>query len=149
MLDEYIRRYASQDVRRNVARIFAATTEHDRRCLAGFYSLSAGSVSATELPESIRRKLPRYPIPVALLGCLAVDMASQGKGLGSILLADACGKVMQASQVLAVAGIVVDAKTEVAATFYRHFGFVDLPGQQGRLLLPSKAFPDPHRQAVD
>ncbi|MDP2835214.1 MAG: GNAT family N-acetyltransferase [Pseudomonadota bacterium] len=140
-LDEYLRRYASQDVRRGVARVFVATPADDLPRLAGFFSLSAGSVQAADLPESVRRALPRYPIPVALLGRLAVDATFQGRGLGSILLADACQKVAHASQVLAVAGLVVDAKTETAAAFYRHFGFVALPGQAGRLLLPRKAFP--------
>lgn len=141
LLDEYIRRYASQDVRRNVARVFVATPETDSRRLAGFFSLSAGSVKCSELPEELARKLPRYPVPVAFIGRLAVEAGFQRKGLGSILLADACQKVAQASSVLAIAGIVVDAKDEAAAAFYAHFGFVPLPGQSARLLLPAGAFP--------
>lgn len=56
-------------------------------------------------------------------------------------MADACLKIVQASEVLAVAGLVVDAKDSAAAAFYRHFGFVSLPGHSSRLLLPAKAFP--------
>jgi GNAT superfamily N-acetyltransferase len=78
---------------------------------------------------------------VALIGRLAVDSEFRRKGLGSILLADACRKVLQASAVLAVVGIVVDAKDEFAAAFYTHFGFVPLPGLPDRLLLPVTAFP--------
>lgn len=140
LLDEYIRRYASQDVRRNVARVFMATPERDSRQLAGFFTLSAGSVSCSDLQETLAKKLPRYPVPVALIGRLAVATEFQGKGLGSILLADACRKVAHASATLAVAGIVVDAKDAAAATFYRHFGFLALPGQPARLLLPATAF---------
>lgn len=139
-LDDYIRRYASQDVRRNVARVFVATPVDTPRRIAGFFTLSAGSVSCTALPESLAKKLPRYPIPVALIGRLAVDTDFKGKGLGAILLADACQKVAQASAVLAVAGIIVDAKDEAAVAFYQHFGFIDLPGQANRLLLPASAF---------
>ena len=138
-LDQYIRRYASQDVRRNIARVFVAAPEEDSRRLAGFFTLSAGSVGCADLPESLARKLPRYPVPVALIGRLAVDSEFQGKRLGSILVADACRKVIQAGAVLAVTGIVVDAKDESAAAFYRLFGFVPLPGQSNRLLLPAKA----------
>lgn len=140
-LDEYIRRYASQDVRRNVARVFVAAPDQDTRRLAGFFTLSAGSVGCADLPESLARRLPRYPVPVALIGRLAVDSEFQRKGLGSILLADACRKVVQAGAVLAVAGIVVDAKDEFAAAFYMRFGFVPMPGQSNRLLLPVKALP--------
>lgn len=144
-LDAYLQRYASQDVKRDIARVFVATPHHDTAKVAGFYSLSAGSVSATDLPDAQRRKLPRYPVPVALLGRLAVDRRFQGQGLGAILLADACIKVAQASRVLAVAGLIVDAKSEAAMAFYRHFGFTELPGTPGRLLLPSKAFPTSSR----
>jgi GNAT superfamily N-acetyltransferase len=139
-LDDYIRRYASQDVRRNVARVFISTPENNPQQLAGFFTLSAGSVSCSSLPASLARKLPRYPVPVALIGRLAVDKKFQGKGLGAILLADACQKVSQASAVLAVAGIIVDAKDDGAISFYKHFGFVPLQGQADRMLLPASIF---------
>lgn len=140
-LDEYIRRYASQDARKNVARVFVATPEDQPERLAGFFTLSAGSVNCSELPPALARKLPRYPVPVALLGRLAVDRQFQRRGLGAILLADACHKVVQASAVLAVVGIVVDAKDQTAAAFYRHFGFMPLPGRPDRFLLPANMLP--------
>jgi GNAT superfamily N-acetyltransferase len=137
-LDEYIHRYATQDVRRGVARAFVATPGDDPSRLAGFFTLSAGAVGCEDLPPELARRLPRYPVPVALLGRLAVDRSFQGKGLGSILLFDACRKVVQASAVLAVVALVVHAKDEAAAAFYRHFGFTPLPGQPERLLLPAR-----------
>lgn len=140
-LDEYIRRYASQDVRKDVARVFVATPDDQPERLAGFFTLSAGSVACGDLPSALTRKLPRYPVPIALIGRLAVDTQFQGKGLGSILLADACAKVVQAGAVLAVAGIVVDAKDQAAAAFYTHFGFVPLPGRPDRFLLPASLLP--------
>ena len=139
-LNEYIRRYASRDVRKNVARVFVATPENDPQQPAGYFTLSAGSVGCSSLPEILARKLPRYPIPVALIGRLAVNIKFQGKGLGSILLADACHKVSQASAILAVAGIIVDAKDRKAVSFYEHFGFITLQGQTDRMLLPASAF---------
>ena len=138
---EYIRRCASQGVRRNLARVFVASPAGDSRRLAGYYTLSAGSVGCSDLPASLARKPPRYPVPVALIGRLAVDSEFQGKGLGAILLADTCRKVVQASAVLAVAGIVVDAKDASAARFYAHFGFVPMPSQSSRLLLAARALP--------
>jgi GNAT superfamily N-acetyltransferase len=139
-LDDYIRRYASQDAKRNLARVFVASPANELGCLAGFFTLSAGSVNCSDLPEKLAHKLPRYPVPVALIGRLAVDQAFQGKGLGSILLADACQKVRRARDTLAVVGIIVDAKTDSAIAFYRHFGFIELPGKTDRLLLPAAAF---------
>jgi predicted N-acetyltransferase YhbS len=108
--------------------------------VSGFYTLSAASIAAEALPEKWRRKLPRYPVPVALLGRLAVSRQSQAQGLGAILLADACKRVIAASETLAVAAIVVDAKSPKAAAFYQHFGFIKLHGQAGRWMLPRSHF---------
>lgn len=141
-LDEYLRRYARQDIKRGVARVFVAYPLEQPQVVAGFYTLSANSVAADTLPEKWRKKLPRYPVPVALLGRLAVSQPFQGRGLGSILLADACKRVAAASQTLAVAAIVVDAKSPKAAAFYQHFGFIELPGQPGRWMLPRSHFAD-------
>jgi GNAT superfamily N-acetyltransferase len=141
-LDQYIKRYASQDVKRHVARVFIATPTDNLNQLAGFFTLSAGSVSCADLPEGLAKKLPRYPVPVALIGRLAVDRRFQGQGLGAILLADACRKVVNASSTLAVAGIVVDAKDAAAASFYQHFGFISLSGLSSRLMLPISAIPN-------
>ena len=139
-LDEYLHRFARQDVKRGVARVFVATPADLVSEVTGFYTLSAASVAAEKLPESLRKKLPRYPVPAALLGRLAVSELAQGQGLGSILLVDACKRVAAASQTLAVAAIIVDAKSPAAATFYKHFGFVELPGQPGRWMLPRSHF---------
>lgn len=139
-LDEYLRRYARQDVKRGVARVFVATPLEPPSLVLGFYTLSAASITAEQLPESLRRKLPRYPVPAALIGRLAVSEVAQGQGLGSILLVDACKRVAAASQTLAVAAIIVDAKSAAAAAFYRHFGFLELPGQPGRWMLPRAHF---------
>lgn len=141
-LDEYLQRYARQDIKRGVARVFVATPVEQPGALMGFYSLSAASVDAEQLPESVRKRLPRYPVPAALLGRLAVSEAAQGQGLGSILLVDACKRVAVASQTLAVAvaAIIVDAKSPAAAAFYQHFGFVELPGRAGRWMLPRAHF---------
>ena len=139
-LDEYLQRYATQDIKRGVARVFVASPAQQPQVVAGFYTLSAASVAADTLPEKWRKKLPRYPVPVALLGRLAVSQQAQGTGLGSILLADACKRVAAASETLAVAAIVVDAKSPKAAAFYQHFGFIELPGQPGRWMLPRSHF---------
>ncbi len=136
-LDQYIDRYAGQDVRKRVNRVFVASPLDAPRQVIGYYSLSAGSLNAASLPEAIRRRLPRYPVPVALLGRLAVSRSHQGTGLGSILLADALQRFAQVSQVMAVYAIVVDALNDRAAEFYRQFGFVALPSQPLKLFLPA------------
>ena len=73
---------------------------------------------------------------MVLLGRLAIAESHQGKGLGSILLADALQRIVQASQVMAVYAVVVDALNDRAADFYRQFGFIPLPSQPLKLFLP-------------
>lgn len=139
-LDEYLQRYAGQDIKRGVARVFVASPAEQPQVAAGFYTLSAASIATETLPEKWRKKLPRYPVPVALLGRLAVSQQCHGQGLGSILLADACQRVVAASQTLAVAAMVVDAKSPQAGAFYQHFGFIEVPGKPGRWMLPRSHF---------
>ncbi len=88
------------------------------------------------------KRLPRYPVPVALLGRLGVDRRWSGQGLGSALLIDALRRVRVASDTLAVYAVVVDAKDERARAFYRRFGFIELPDSAMRLFLPMSTIND-------
>ena len=134
-LDRYIRRQASQDARRRVARVFVAVPSGSAE-VAGFYTLGAGSIERATLPPETARRLPHYPVPVALIGRLAVDRRWAGQGLGSALLADAAQRVVRASEALAVYALVVDAKDERARRFYESFGFIRLPQSESRLFYP-------------
>ena len=107
---------------------------------AGFYTLSAGSVERQTLSEGDVKRLPRYPVPVALLGRLGVDRRWSGQGLGTALLTDALRRVHQASNTLAVYAVVVDAKYEHVRAFCERFGFILLPDSATRLFLPMSTF---------
>ncbi len=137
-LDRYIRKQASQDARRRVARVFVALPEGGAE-VAGFYTLGAGSIERAALPLEAAKRLPHYPVPVAQIGRLAVDRRWAGLGLGSALLADAFRRVIGASEALAVYAVVVDAKDERAQAFYQHFGFIRLPATGRSLLYPVAA----------
>ena len=133
-LDDWFRTRASQDEKRNVARVFVAVSQ-DQEVL-GFYSLSSLSLALDSLPEEVTRKLPRYgAIPAALIGRLARDERARGQGIGELLLADAIQRILGAGRSVAVFAIVVDAKDERAAEFYRGYGFQEFPLQPRRLFL--------------
>jgi len=136
LLDDYLHRYANQDVRRRVNRVYVATTVAEPGRILAYYSLCAGSLDADVLPDAYRRRLPRYPVPVVLLGRLAVATSHQGHRVGAILLADALRRVAGASQVMAVYAVIVDALHERAADFCRKFGFIPLPSWPKTLFLP-------------
>ena len=135
ILNGYLQRQAMQDMRRNVSRVFVARQARSRR-VVGYYTLSAASFRRQDLPEAEARRLPYYPIPAALLGRLAVDRDHQGLGLGKFLLFDAFHRVLQASEVLAVHALIVDAKHDQARDFYRQYGFLSFPDTPSRLFIP-------------
>lgn len=105
--------------------------------ILGFCTLSSFTLSIEDLPAELAGKLPRYEaIPAALIGRLARDERVRGRGVGEILLADAVKRVLSASRSLAIFALVVDAKDEHAAAFYREFGFRPFPLHPMRLFLP-------------
>ena len=133
-LDDWFRRRASQDEKRNVARVFVAVD--DELGVVGCYSLSTYTLSIEELPEHLARKLPRYDaMPAVLIGRLARDERARGRGVGELLLADAVRRILGVGDTVAVFAIVVDAKDERAADFYRAFGFQPFPSRPHRLFL--------------
>lgn len=134
-LDVYLQKQAGQDLRRHAAVPFVATP--DGTTIAGYYTLSQYAVELDVMPEEFRKKLAMYAaVPATLLGRLAVSSDFRGQGLGALLLMDALYRTLQGSKQLASAALIVDAKDEVAVSFYRKYGFVALPKVPRRLFLP-------------
>ena len=126
-LDEFIRRHARQQQAKNVGRTFVAVEPPNKRVL-GFYTLAAASIAFEHLPAGVGKRLPRYPVPAARIGRLAIDKSMQGKGLGAAQLRDALLRIAQvAGSDLGILAVIVDAKNEQAKRFYQTCGFVALP----------------------
>lgn len=120
-LNRYLQEQVNQDIRRRVAACFVALADKQR--IVGYYTLASASLLLSDLPASTGKKLPRYPtVPAVRMGRLAVDQAFQGQGLGSALLADALNRAAYSE--IAAFALMVDAKDEVAAAFYRLHGFM-------------------------
>lgn len=132
-LNRYLREQATQDIRRRVAACFVALADWPR--IAGYYTLASASLLLADLPASTGKKLPRYPtVPAVRMGRLAVNQAFKGQGLGGALLADALDRVAHSE--IAAFALMVDAKDEAAAAFYRHHGFIALPDSPLTAFLP-------------
>jgi ribosomal protein S18 acetylase RimI-like enzyme len=132
-LDAYFQRRVTQDIRRHVTACFVALTDQDR--VAGYYTLASTSMLLAELPAEVVKKLPRYPlVPAVRMGRLAVDREHRGRGLGGALLADALDRATRAE--IAAFALLVDAKDDAAAAFYRHHRFIALPSSNMTLFLP-------------
>ena len=134
-LSRYLHRYARQNSTKGLSRAYVVREQADPTVL-GYYTLSAGQIMFEESPPKLVRNLPRYPVPIARIGELAIDKHHQGAGLGGILLMDAFRRVCDASERIGILAIVVDAIDEKAELFYGHFGFESF-GDAGRhLYLP-------------
>jgi ribosomal protein S18 acetylase RimI-like enzyme len=137
-LDRWFRAQAGQDEKRNVTRVFVARDADGVApdALVGFYTLSMFALAFEDLPDNMKRRLPKYPeVPAALIGRLARADSVRGQGIGELLLADAIQRIVAASKTVAAFAIVVDAKDGRASAFYRSFGFVPFPSRPDRLFL--------------
>lgn len=130
-LDDYFQRHALTNDHGDVGRAYVldASTEEVATGLPavlGFYTLSMASVASQEVAPVIAKRLPRYPMPVALIGRLAVDERARGRRLGETLLLDALARVVEAARLIACLGVIVDAKDMAAEGFYAKYDFVTI-----------------------
>jgi GNAT superfamily N-acetyltransferase len=136
-LNEFLRRLAGQYSRRNQGQTYVAVAEGER-IVRGYYTISASAVQFQDLPDAQRKGLPRSPVPVALLGRLAVDRLAQGHGLGARLLVDALRRIATYSEGLGIHAIEVVAIDDSARSFYLKYGFTSLIDDRRHLFLPIK-----------
>ena len=133
-LNRYLEHQVNQDIRRRITACFVAV-DLQSETLAGYYTLASAGVLLPDLPPEIANKLPRYPsVPAVRMGRLAVGRQFAGQGLGGALLADAMTRALRSE--IAAFALIVDAKDESAAAFYRHHGFIALRGNPLALHLP-------------
>jgi GNAT superfamily N-acetyltransferase len=147
----YVLRRASPEVLASgtpMGRVGAPRPARSPRVL-GFYTLSMASVESAQVAAALAAKLPRYPVPVALIGRLAVDEREKGQRLGEALLIDALRRVVDAAGIVGCVGVIVDAKDEDAEHFYMKYDFITITDDRWprRMFLPLEtartAFSDP------
>jgi len=126
-LDDFFRRHAFGNHRRGLGRTFVLHgIPPGQPSILGFYTLSMAVIEGRTVPRELRHGLPRYPLPVALIGRLAVHQDVHGQGIGEFLLGDALRRILSGAETVGCFGVIVDAKDEGARRFYEHYGFVDL-----------------------
>lgn len=122
-LDTWLKRRALKNQVTAASRTFVAC---DGGVVVAYYSLASSAVSVDEAPGRFRRNMPD-PIPVVVLGRLAVHHGLQGTGVGRALLRDAGFRVMQAADAIGVRGMIVHTLSAEARTFYEQVGFDPSP----------------------
>lgn len=123
-LNGWLKRRARANQVSGASRTYVVTDEEGR--VAGYYCLASGALALAQAPGSVRRNMPD-PVPMAILGRLAVDRNWQGHGLGAALLRDAVERTRAASNILGLRGLLVHALSDDAKSFYERYGFVASP----------------------
>jgi GNAT superfamily N-acetyltransferase len=123
VLDEWLRRRGAQNEASGASRTYVVCAG---KKVVGYYTLAAGAVTHAETSGRVRRNMPD-PVPVMVLGRLAVDRAFHGRGIGTGLLRDAVLRILQAAEIAGVRAILVHAFSEEAKRFYEKYGFVASP----------------------
>jgi GNAT superfamily N-acetyltransferase len=130
-LDDWLKRRALHNEREGASRTYVVCAESQ---VVGYFSLATGSVSGTEVPGRVRRNMPD-PIPVMILGRLAVDQTWQGRKLGQSLLSDAIRRTLAVSDIAGIRAILVHAISAEAKRFYERYGFQECPEKPMTLVL--------------
>jgi GNAT superfamily N-acetyltransferase len=123
LLDDWLKRRARANQVSGASRTFVVCRQ-DR--VVAYYALAAGSVGLAAAPGRFRRNMPD-PIPVVILGRLAIDLSEQGRGLGRALFRDTGLRIVGAAEPLGIRGILVHAISDEARRFYISLGFEASP----------------------
>jgi GNAT superfamily N-acetyltransferase len=122
-LDTWLKKRALQNQASGASRCFVLC--EDRKVI-GYYALAASAVAPAATSGSFRRNMPD-PIPVVVLGRLAIDSSQQGKGFGRALFQDAARRVINAADTIGIRGLLVHALSEEAKAFYLRLGLDESP----------------------
>lgn len=145
-LNDFLKRYALQNLRKNVNVTIVTVSEDNPKKILGYYSVSMAQVNFENLPTDLAKGIPRYPVPAMRIGRLAVDRATQGAGLGGELLRHALYRALELSREVGTCIVLVDALDENAKGFYERYGFVSLVDLPLSLVLPMETISEARRK---
>lgn len=131
----FVGQHAAANHERGVSRVYVAVRGSDPRVLA-YYASSAGTFLRDHLPPDDQAGLPRYPLPTAHLGRLAVDLSDRGRRLGETLLFHFLKTACDVAERIGVFAVDLFAKDEDATRFYQKYGFIPLQDDPSHLYLP-------------
>lgn len=131
-LDEWLKRRAMNNQLTGASRTFVVVDQNSQ--VRGFYAMAAGAVTHQLATSAVRRNMPD-PVPVMVLGRLAVDQQAQGIKLGAAMLRDAVNRAIVVSHNTGVRALLVHAISEQAKRFYMHYGFQESPLNPMTLML--------------
>lgn len=134
VLNDWLKKQARKNQKLHGSQTFVICVENE---VIGYYALAAGSVERHCLSSNLSRNMPN-PIPVIVLGRLAVDTSMQGQSLGRALLKDALLRCVSVANTIGVKAVLVHAIDDAAQQFYQANGFTSMPHEERTLMLSIK-----------
>ena len=131
-LNEFLQRYALVNQKSNSSQTYVSCNAGH---VAGFYSLTVGSVEPSHSAPRMLKGIPQHPVPVMILARLAIDQKHQRQGLGKALLKNALLRTVQAADIAGIRALLIHAKDEEARSWYRHWEFEESPTDPYHLFL--------------
>jgi GNAT superfamily N-acetyltransferase len=139
-MNEFFQRFARQSHESGAAKTFLAIDSADSKSILGFYSLAPGSLAYVDTPEIIRRGLARHEVPGFRLARIAVDLRWQSQGLGGQLLGAAVRRCLRAATEVGGIVLIIDAKSDRAARWYKDYGAIALADRPLTLVMSLATF---------
>jgi GNAT superfamily N-acetyltransferase len=137
-LDDWLKRRAFHNEESGASRTYVVCIG---RQVVGYYALSAGAAARRDAPGRVKRNMPN-PVPVMVIGRLAIDLKFQGRGIGTALLKDAVLRTVQAAEIAGIRAILVHAISESAKRFYQKLGFMESPTNPMTMMITVQAAAD-------
>ena len=136
-LNVFLQQQAGQNSKRDFSQTFVAVSEAGLPDIIGYYTLAMNALDFDQLPKE--KHLPRYPVPIAHLGRLAVDLQHRGRHIGEYLLFHALWRVQLLSQEIGVFAVEVKALDAAASRFYLKYGFTPMADDPLHLYITLKS----------
>ena len=124
-LDRFLKQYAAQNQAAGNSITYVLVDDETPAAILGYVTLSAAELEFEALSTDDLKHFPRYPVPAISVGRLAVSLQNQGRGYGGALLGFATRQALKVGEIAGVRVLLVDAKDDEAARFYKHFGFAE------------------------
>ena len=141
-LNDFIQKYAAKHMEAGISTTMVLSASEllpdGKYPICAFYTIAPSAINRESLPESRKKKLPHYPVPVFLIAQMAVRNDCKGQGLGKITLIKALEYLWEINKRMKAYAVIVDCLNEAAETFYLKYGFEVMEKTEGktRMFLP-------------
>lgn len=139
-MNDFLRRFARQSHEQNASKTFCTIDEAAPGRILGFYTITPSAVSHADVPAAMTRGLAQHEVSGFRLARLATDMTVTGQGLGGQLLAAAALRCLRITTEVGGVLLIIDAKSERAASWYASYGAQPLEDTPLTLVMPLATF---------